>query len=106
MFTGTYCALPMAMDEIASLRGSEHHGRNTAGVLNAAHRCLLAATAHTAVNGVNTHQSATDRPIEIYVSCPWAKRGKSTVPVRQDRRWAFLRSLIKKVVDECYARIR
>jgi hypothetical protein len=54
---------------------------------------------------VENNQGAAQKPIEIYVSCPWAKRGKSTVPMRQDKRWAFLRSLIKKVIDECHARV-
>ncbi|HEX5490541.1 MAG TPA: TIR domain-containing protein [Candidatus Udaeobacter sp.] len=51
----------------------------------------------------NTRPS-TQKPIEIYVSSPWTKRGKSTVPILQDRRWAFLRSLIKTVIDECRSR--
>jgi len=48
----------------------------------------------------------TQKPIEIYVSCPWTRRGRSTVPVRQDKRWSFLRALVKKVIDECEARVR
>ena len=50
-------------------------------------------------------QFVAQRAVEIYVSCPWAKRGKSTLPMQQDKRWVFLRSLIKKVVDECRVRI-
>jgi hypothetical protein len=50
--------------------------------------------------------SATPRPIEICVSCPWSKRGKSTVSIQQDKRWAFLRGLVKKVIDECETRSR
>jgi hypothetical protein len=48
--------------------------------------------------------SVTQKPIEIYVSSPWSKKRESTVPMRQDRRWVFLRSLIKKVIDECQSR--
>jgi hypothetical protein len=55
---------------------------------------------------VENKQSATPEPIEIYVSCPWTKRGKSTIPMREDKRWEFLRSLVKKVVDECQTRVR
>jgi hypothetical protein len=55
---------------------------------------------------VENTRSITQRPIEIYVSSPWSKRGESTVPISRDRRWAFLRSLIKKVIDECHSRIR
>jgi hypothetical protein len=29
--------------------------------------------------------SVTQKPIEIYVSAPWSKRGESTVPMRQDQ---------------------
>jgi predicted nucleotide-binding protein with TIR-like domain len=54
-------------------------------------------------NVENTH-SRTQKPIEIYVSSPWSKSGESTVPIRQDRRWAFLRSLIKTVIEECHSR--
>jgi len=50
--------------------------------------------------------SVTQKAIEIYVSSPWSKKGKSTVSVRDDRRWAFLRGLIKKVIDECHSRVR
>ena len=50
-------------------------------------------------------ESVTKEPIEIYVSCPWARKGKSTLPIRQDKRWAFLRGLIKNVMDECQARV-
>lgn len=60
----------------------------------------------TALKDTEKNQTVTQRAVEIYVSCPWAKRGKSTVPMRQDKRWAFLRNLIKSVVDECYARAR
>jgi hypothetical protein len=56
-------------------------------------------------NVENTHL-VTQKPIEIYVSSPWSKRGKSTVPVRQDRRWAFVRNLITNVIDECHSRGR
>jgi hypothetical protein len=50
--------------------------------------------------------SVSQKPIEIYVSSPWSKRGESTVSIRQDRRWAFLRSLTKTVIDECHSRVR
>jgi hypothetical protein len=56
-------------------------------------------------NGHNS-DSAPVTPIEICVSCPWSKKGKSTVPVRQDKRWVFLRGLVMKVIDECKARGR
>src|SRR5207248_7221248 len=55
--------------------------------------------------GQNT-DSITPKPIEICVSCPWSKRGRSTVPIRQDKRWAFLRGLVNKVIDECETRSR
>jgi len=58
----------------------------------------------SAVGNVENTGSVTQKPIEIYVSSPWSKRGGSTVPMRQDRRWVFLRSLIKKVIDECHSR--
>lgn len=51
-------------------------------------------------------ESIAAKPIGIYVSCPWSKRGKSTMPVRQDKRWEFLRTLVKKVMDECQSRAR
>ncbi len=54
-------------------------------------------------DGQNTDFVAP-KPIEICVSCPWTRRGKSTVPIRQDKRWAFLRELITKVIDECKRR--
>jgi hypothetical protein len=57
------------------------------------------------VKDVDNNRKSPPPPIEIYVSCPWAKRGKATVPMRQDKRWAFLRGRIRKVIDECYARI-
>jgi Predicted nucleotide-binding protein containing TIR-like domain len=50
--------------------------------------------------------SVPARPIEICISCPWSKKGKSTVPIRQDKRWVFLRGLVMKVIDECKARGR
>src|SRR5215831_11662969 len=50
-------------------------------------------------------QAVAEKPIEIYVSCPWTKRGKSTVPMRQDKRWVFLRGLVKSVMDECHSRV-
>ena len=50
--------------------------------------------------------SVAPKPIEICVSCPWSKRGQSTVPIRQDKRWAFLRALVTKVIDECETRSR
>jgi len=50
--------------------------------------------------------SVKEKPIEIYVSSPWSKKRDSTIPIRQDRRWAFLRSLVKKVIDECHSRAR
>jgi hypothetical protein len=56
-------------------------------------------------DGQNT-DSVTPKPIEICVSCPWTRRGKATVPIRQDKRWAFLRGVVKKVIDECEARAR
>lgn len=59
-----------------------------------------------AFEDVENTDSVAQRPIEIYVSSPWSKRGKSTVPVRQDRRWAFVRNLITKVIDECHSRAR
>src|SRR5437764_14888523 len=55
--------------------------------------------------GQNT-DSVAPKPIEICVSCPWSKRGRSTVPIRQDKRWAFLRELANKVIDECETRSR
>src|SRR5215212_940603 len=55
--------------------------------------------------GQNT-ASVAPKPVEICVSCPWSKRGKSTVPIRQDKRWAFLRGLVNKVIDECETRVR
>jgi hypothetical protein len=59
-----------------------------------------------AVENVENTHLVTQKPIEIYVSSPWSKRGKSTVPVRQDRRWAFVRNLITNVIDECHSRGR
>jgi hypothetical protein len=29
-----------------------------------------------------------------------------TIPVRQDKRWEFLRGLVKKVIEECHTRAR
>ena len=58
------------------------------------------------IDNVEKTGSVTQKSIEIYVSSPWSKRGKSTVNIRQDRRWLFLRSLIKKVIDECHSRVR
>ena len=55
---------------------------------------------------VENTESAGHKPIEIYVSCPWTKRGKSTLPIRQDKRWEFLRGLVKKVIEECQTRVR
>ena len=54
---------------------------------------------------VENIESIAPKPIEIYVSCPWSKRGRSTVPMHQDKRWAFLRALVKMVMDECHARV-
>ena len=51
-------------------------------------------------------EPATQQSIEIYVSCPWTRKGRSTVPIREDKRWVFLRALVKKVIDECEARVR
>ena len=58
------------------------------------------------MKSIENNQVVAQRPIEIYVSCPWTKRGQSTVPMRQDKRWIFLRSLVKNVIDECHARVR
>jgi hypothetical protein len=58
------------------------------------------------IKNVEKEEPFSQKPIEIHVSCPWSKRGRSTVPVRQDKRWSFLRALIKKVIDECEARVR
>ena len=52
---------------------------------------------------VENFEPIAPKPIEIYVSCPWSKRGQSTIPMHQDKRWAFLRALVKKVMDECQA---
>ena len=56
------------------------------------------------MNGGQNTDSVEPKPIEICVSFPWTRRGKSTVPIRQDKRWAFLRELITKVIDECKTR--
>ena len=58
------------------------------------------------ITNVENNQPFTQKPIEIYVSCPWTKRRRSTVPMQHDKRWAFLRALIKKVIDECQMRVR
>ena len=58
------------------------------------------------ITNVENNQPFTQKPIEIYVSCPWSKRRQSTVPMQHDKRWAFLRALIKKVIDECHMRVR
>lgn len=50
--------------------------------------------------------SVTPRPIEICISFPWTKRSRSTVPLRQDRRWAFLREVVNKVIAERETRSR
>jgi hypothetical protein len=55
---------------------------------------------------METDDPIFQKSIEIYVSCPWTRRGRSTVPMRQDKRWSFLRALVKKVIDECEARAR
>ena len=57
------------------------------------------------VKSVENDQEVARKPVEIYVSCPWTKKGKTTVPIRQDKRWAFLRDLVKSVIDECQARV-
>ena len=59
----------------------------------------------TVIDRVENTVSTTPKPIEIYVSSPWSKRGTSTVPIGRDRRWVFLRSLISKVIDECHSRV-
>jgi hypothetical protein len=58
------------------------------------------------ITDVENNQPFMQKPIEIYVSCPWSKRGRSTVPMQQDKRWAFLRALVKRVIDECETRVR
>lgn len=58
------------------------------------------------IKNVRNIDFAAPKPIEIYVSCPWTKKGGLTVPMQRDKRWAFLRALLKKVIDECQARVR
>ena len=53
---------------------------------------------------VQNSDSVAPKPIEICVSFPWTRRGKSTMPIRQDKRWLFLRERITKVIDECKRR--
>jgi hypothetical protein len=57
------------------------------------------------MKNVESDQAGAQKAVEIYVSCPWTKKGKSTVPIRQDKRWAFLRDVVKSVIDECQARV-
>jgi hypothetical protein len=56
------------------------------------------------MNDAQNTDSIAPKPIEICVSCPWSRRGKSTLPIRQDKRWAFLRELVTRVIDECKRR--
>jgi CAP12/Pycsar effector protein, TIR domain len=58
------------------------------------------------MNDLRNTDSVRPMPIEICVSYGWSKKGNSTLPVRQDRRWAFLRGLVTTVIDECKARAR
>jgi hypothetical protein len=82
--------------------------------MDATHQAMILAPAiassglftNPVITNVENNQPFTQKPIEIYVSCPWSKRGQSTVPMQHDKRWAFLRALIKKVIDECHMRVR